>query len=62
MTEKTKSFEMNRRTLLGVGLGTTAATLLGSGMPARAEKIKIGFALETSQIPRWKYLDLASFK
>jgi D-xylose transport system substrate-binding protein len=62
MTEKTKSFEMNRRTLLGVGLGATAATLLGSGMPARAGKIKIGFALETFQIPRWKYLDLASFK
>ena len=62
MTEKKQPFEISRRALLAAGAGTAAATLAGSVAPAWAAPTKIGFALETFQVPRWKYLDLANFK
>lgn len=62
MVDRKQSFEIRRRTLLQLGAGATAATLFGSLSAAHADVPKIGFALETFQIPRWKYLDLPNFK
>ncbi|MBB3394231.1 substrate-binding domain-containing protein [Rhizobium sp. BK060] len=62
MVDKKHSFEIRRRTFLELGAGATAAALFSSASSSRADVPKIGFALETFQIPRWKYLDYANFK
>lgn len=62
MTIDHKPLGMKRRTLLRAGLGATALAMVGTGRAAWASTPKIGFALETFQVPRWKYLDLPNFK
>lgn len=52
-----------RRTLLGTGAGAVAAAMLGSsGHVFAAGSGKIGFAMETFTVPRWKNLDRPSFE
>ena len=54
-----------RREVLGIYAGTAAATAISLSFPKigfSAEKKKVGFAMETFTVPRWKYLDKAKFE
>lgn len=57
-----KHTAISRRAALGAGISATAFALLGPGRAAWGADKKIGFALETFQVPRWKYLDLPNFQ
>jgi D-xylose transport system substrate-binding protein len=62
MTSETPDIRLSRRTALSLGVGAAAATVIGPGRTASAAGTKIGFAEESFQVPRWKYLDLPYFK
>ncbi|MBZ9719314.1 substrate-binding domain-containing protein [Mesorhizobium sp. AD1-1] len=57
------SFNLNRRVFLGASAGlATIATFGGTGKLSAAGTGKIGFAMETFTVPRWKNLDRPSFE
>ena len=52
-----------RRSLLKGGLGVSAAAVLAMPSIVRAQGTgRIGFAMETFTVPRWKNLDKPSFE
>ena len=58
---KTKS-SINRRQAVTLGAGAVSATLLGLPFAAHGATKRIGFAMETFTVPRWKNLDRPNFE
>jgi len=56
-----KKTSISRRAVLASGLGATAMAMIGPGH-ALADTTKIGFVLETFEVPVWKYLVLPNFQ
>jgi D-xylose transport system substrate-binding protein len=60
-----KKVGFTRREVLGISAGAAAALVCNLSLPQTvfaAKKKKIGFAMETFTVPRWKYLDKARFE
>ena len=63
MKECFRRTKINRRTLIGsVGAGALAMPFIWVPRRARAATGRIGYAMETFTVPRWKNLDKPNFE